>query len=79
MLPLGKLNFQRESYSDARRKMIFVWVNLKKDMMKGLAQEVPYLAEIANSQTVDSFICVLKELRACACICVIVCMCVSFN
>lgn len=43
-LPLGNLNFQRESYRDARRKMIFVWINLKMDVMKGLVQEVASLA-----------------------------------
>lgn len=57
--------------------MIFVWINLKKDMMKGLVQEVAYLAGNADSQTLGCFICVLKELCACAVsVCVIVCMCV---
>lgn len=61
--------------------MIFVWINLKKDMMKGLVQEVAYLAGNADSQTLGCFICVLKELCACACVCVCDCVyvCVSFN
>lgn len=73
-LPLGNLNFQRENYCDARRKMIFVWIRLKMDVMMGLIQEVASLAGNAGSQTSDCFLCVLKELCACACVCV--CMCV---